>query len=152
VSTQSDQIYTAQRIALGGNQGSGLLNFTSASGRIIFNTPNATAGFVVKDGAVLTDINFNVLTDASVTGFTGISGVNSRFNVSTPSISVATMSMLASAGSVQANIVANNNFQIQYATSSSVEVSISNTASADACVTQSSGNQESQSQSQSCAR
>jgi hypothetical protein len=153
VSTQSDQIYTAQRIALGGNQGSGLLNFTSASGRIIFNTPNATAGFVVRDGAALTDINFDVLTDASVVGFTGISGVNSRFNVSTPSNNpIATMPLFTSAGSVQANIVANNNFQIQYVAPGTAVVSVSNFSSPEVCSGGSGGQQESQSQSQSCAR
>ncbi len=119
VSTLSDQTYTANRIALGGNQGTGILNFTSSQGRITFNTRGtAPGGFVVQDGALLTDVNLNVLNDNSVVGFNGLpAGVNGRINKPIEPILpsnwlLAKMGRGDSVGELHAALASNNNFQL----------------------------------------
>ncbi|QWE17163.1 hypothetical protein FD960_02780 [Polynucleobacter sp. AP-Nino-20-G2] len=139
VSTMSNQTYTASKIALGGSQGSGILNFTSAQGKIIFNTRNsAPGGFVVKDGALLTQVNLNVLNDDSVAGFAGLpGGVAGRLNKSAETGRFAKIGgNRDSAGELHASLTGNNNFQIANIGSDAGGVTVSSPQGAEVCSSQ----------------
>jgi hypothetical protein len=141
VSTLGNQTYTANRIELAGSQGSGALNFTSTQGQIIFNTrTSAPGGFVVKDGALLTEVNLNVLNENSVAGFTGMpSGVIGRINSSENSKFVKLDKILISnlrgdsAGELHAMLTANNNFRLDNLSSTSGGVTVSSPQGTEVC-------------------
>jgi hypothetical protein len=134
VSTLDNQTYTASKIALGGSQGTGNLNFTSTQGQIIFNTrTSAPGGFVVKDGALLTEVNLNVLSDNSVVGFNGLpSGVSSRVNTS-ENATLAKIGRSDSAGELHTMLTANNNFRLDNLSSTSGGVTVSSPQGTEVC-------------------
>ena len=154
VSTLENQTYTASRIALGGSQGAGILAFTSAEGKIIFNTrTSAPGGFVIQDGALLKEVNFNVLSDDSVVGFNGIAGVAGQFNkpaAITPisNTLLAEIASANSAGILSATLMANNNFQIVNRSFDVASVSVSSPQGVQLCATVQGSAQD----SQSCAQ
>jgi hypothetical protein len=149
VSTLENQTYTASKIALGGSQGAGILGFTSAEGKIIFNTrTSAPGGFVIQDGALLKEVNFNVLSDNSVVGFNGIAGVAGQFNTPASDTLLAEIISGNTAGTLSATLMANNNFQMVTPSFEGASVSVSSPQDVQLCATV----QGSEQDSQSCAQ